>query len=103
MPGADRTDPVRSVDLIGDDRMQTLRYNPTACRLNRRCGTVKTRFEANMYGMETEMSAHHIANLLFHLQKPRSVMDVGHDTGTFLSQQDQPVVAAVLGLDGEPA
>ena len=102
-PRADITDPVRSVDLIGGDRLQTRRYNPTACRLNRRCGTVETRFEARMHGLETELSAHHIANLLFHLEKPRSVVDVCCDTGTFLSQQDQPVVTAVLGLDGEPA
>jgi len=103
MPGADRTDPVRSVDLIGDDRMQTLRYNPTACRLNRWCGIVEAWFEPDMYGLETELSAHHIVNLVFHPQMPRSVAGGSCDTSTFLSQQDQPGATAVLGLDGEPA
>ena len=103
MPRADRTDPVRSVDLIGDDRMQTLRYNPTACRLNRWCGIVEAWFEPDMYGLETELSAHHIVNLVFHPQMPRSVAGGSCDTSTFLSQQDQPGATAVLGLDGEPA
>ena len=60
-------------------------------------------FEPNMYGMETELSAHHIVNLVLHPQKPRSVVAVSCDTGTLLSQQDQPGATVVLGLDGEPA
>jgi len=63
----------------------------------------ETWFEPDMYGLETELSVHHIANLVLHPQKPRSVVDISWGASASPSQQDQPGATVILGLDGLPA